>query len=157
MAWRTRYRRGSFRGAPFFLQRHDSLVGGRRVALHQYPLRDTPYPEDMGRVTKEVSFDAYAIGANYDFDRDALVAACNAPGPATLVHPYLGTMTVMCQACRVTETSGEGNIARLALTFVEAGMNNAPAVAVDHRASMLQSLTAVRNEIAQSFVNRFRI
>ena len=41
-------RPASFRGVAFEVESH-SESGGRRVELHEYPLRDTPYAEDLGK------------------------------------------------------------------------------------------------------------
>ena len=41
-------RPASFRGVAFEVGSH-SESGGRRVELHEYPLRDAPYAEDLGK------------------------------------------------------------------------------------------------------------
>ena len=41
-------RPASFRGVAFEVESH-SESGGRRIELHEYPLRDTPYAEDLGK------------------------------------------------------------------------------------------------------------
>ena len=42
MSWRDRLQKGRFRGAAFLIESHDA-GGGRRLALHEFPLRDEPY------------------------------------------------------------------------------------------------------------------
>jgi len=160
MTWRSRYRRGSFRGVPFYTSRHDSLLAGRRVANHEYPSEDDDipnYPEDVGSVTKEFTFDSYLLGEHYDFQRNALEAACNQRGTGTLVHPYRGSMEAICTSFRVVETSREGGIARIALTFLQGGRNSTPQVQIDHGASVATALAAASTAVANAFNSAFRL
>ncbi|WP_431355959.1 DNA circularization N-terminal domain-containing protein, partial [Algimonas porphyrae] len=48
MSWRDQLEKASFRGVPFHVSRSGGEVG-RRVQLTEYPLRDRPYAEDLGR------------------------------------------------------------------------------------------------------------
>ena len=50
MAWKDRLQEASFRGVPFKFEGEGSAVG-RRVETHEYPNRDKPYTEDLGKVT----------------------------------------------------------------------------------------------------------
>lgn len=120
MSWRERLQAGKFRTAAFEIDAHDQ-GGGRRLALHEYPLRDEPYAEDLGRKAREFSVDCYVVGADYMADRDAMLAALDEYGPGVLVHPYLGTQTVAVQSYRLRETTREGGMAMFSITFVEAG------------------------------------
>ena len=131
MAWRDRLLPASFRGAEFYVASHGSDAAGRRVAVHEYPGRDTPYVEDLGRRTSEYTLQAYVLGTDYDRARDALVAACALPGAGRLVHPTLGERWVACTGCTVSERTDEGGMARLALTLVEAGAARYPAATPD--------------------------
>ncbi len=72
MGWRENLRKGSFRGIPFFVD-SSSAGFGRRNVLHEYPLRDTPYAEDLGRAQKEFTVEATVIGDDYLRKRDALI------------------------------------------------------------------------------------
>lgn len=130
MAWRDNLRPGSFRGARFETEGHD-LETGRRGQLHQYPGRDRPYFEDLGRKAREFTIEVYVIGDDYITRRDALISECEKSGTGTLVHPYLGTFEVYCTACRISERMREGRMARLSLTFVEAGDRRFPTAATD--------------------------
>ncbi len=84
---------GSFRGAAFLVTT-DDLVFGRRVKVHEYPLRDKPYLEDMGPVPDQFTISVTVIGPTYEADRDALIKALNKPGPGELIHPKYGTFFV---------------------------------------------------------------
>lgn len=130
MSWREQLQAGKFRTAAFEIDAHEQ-GGGRRLALHEYPLRDEPYAEDLGRKAREFSMDCYVVGADYMADRDAMLAALDEYGPGVLVHPYLGTQTVAVQSYRLRETTREGGMAVFSITFVEAGRAVEPGNATD--------------------------
>ncbi len=70
MAWRDDLQGGSFRGVPFYTQHAGGKIG-RRVQLVEYPLKDTPNSEDMGRKARSFSIEAFVLGADYMSARDA--------------------------------------------------------------------------------------
>ncbi len=131
MAWQDDLIPASFRGVPFKIEAHEAEAAGRRLHVHEYPGRDEPYPEDLGKKTKEFEVTAYVIGDDYFAQRDALVDACDQPGAGALDHPYLGSRRVMCGGCKVSESTREGRMARVTMTFVDAGANRYPAATVD--------------------------
>ncbi|HCS4673821.1 TPA: DNA circularization N-terminal domain-containing protein, partial [Escherichia coli] len=49
MTWKDRLQDASFRGVPFKVE-EESAGAGRRVETHEYPNRDKPYTEDLGKV-----------------------------------------------------------------------------------------------------------
>ena len=118
--WREQLTPAAFRGVPFFVQAHEGDFG-RRVALHEYPGRDKPWAEDLGRRARTLSVEALVLGAGYMAQRDALLAAVEQAGAGTLKHPYLGELKVVVLECRLSESTAEGGQARFALQFVEAG------------------------------------
>ena len=120
MAWKERLQPASFRGIPFEVDSAE-LGGGRRLARHEYPLRNEPYAEDLGRKARTWTITAFLIGEDYDLVRNRLLRACEADGPGTLVHPYLGELQVLVESYRVSERKTEGRVARVTMTFAEAG------------------------------------
>lgn len=128
MSWRDRLQTGKFREAGFLIDTDDTALG-RRTVLHEYPLRDVPYAEDLGRRAREYAIECYVIGADYMDARDALMRALDAEGPGTLVHPYLGILRVAVKDARKRESTAEGGMARFSITFVEAGENIQPLAA----------------------------
>ena len=135
MAWRDNLVPASFRGAGFVVSDHEAPIAGRRVAVHEYPGRDEPYIEDLGRRTKRWEIEAFVVGDEYAEARDALIEACDMPGPGELVHPYLGSLQVACTACSLVERTREGRMARFTLSFVEAGENRFPTTGADTAAT----------------------
>ncbi|MBJ5519702.1 DNA circularization N-terminal domain-containing protein, partial [Salmonella enterica subsp. enterica serovar Meleagridis] len=86
MTWKDRLQDASFRGVPFKVEEENAGTG-RRVETHEYPNRDKPYTEDLGKVTFRPSITAYVVGDDCFDQRDRLIDALNKPGPGTLVHP----------------------------------------------------------------------
>jgi len=123
---------GKFRDAPFSLDSHQ-VTGGRRTIVHEYPLRDVPYAEDMGRAVKPFILQCYVVGDEYHLARDALITALDAPGPGVLIHPYLGTLNVQVETYQVTENARQGRRAIFSITFSEAGQNALPDIRTNTR------------------------
>jgi prophage DNA circulation protein len=118
MPWQDRMGPATFRGVPFFIAQAE-LMGGRRTVTHEYPLRDVPFVEDLGRRARRLPVEGYVIGPEYFTSRDALIAALEEQGPGSLVHPYFGTRTVACSGYSVRSSAEEGGIARFAIDFEE--------------------------------------
>jgi prophage DNA circulation protein len=97
--------------------------------VHEYPKRDTPYVEDMGRRARQWPVQGFIINPDYFPLRDALIAACETKGPGVLVHPYLGQLTVICDRYAMAEDRDEGGYCTFNFDFVEAG--KAASVTVD--------------------------
>ncbi len=156
MAWTDNLRAASFRGVPFKVESHDAQ-GGRRTVTHEFPQRDTPYVEDMGRRAKEFSVDAYVIGDDYMQQRDALMRACDEPGSAELVHPYLGTLSVVCTGWALRESKNEGRMARFSLSFVESGEAEFPSDTTDPIAQGWAAADIAEGATLDSFADLFSV
>lgn len=146
----------SFRGVPFYLLAHDAALG-RRVHLHEFPLRDTPFAEDLGRKSRAFSLDALVLGADYFGARNALMAAAEATGPGQLVHPYLGEMVVACTGCKLREGVTENGMARLTLEFVEAGAARFPTEVVGLGAAVVAKADYAAAAVQANFERRHAV
>jgi prophage DNA circulation protein len=118
--WRDQLRPASFRGAGFYVDL-GSRTSGRRVALHEFPHRDDPYAEDLGRRARRHTITAYCIGPFYKDDRDILVEALEAEVAGLYVHPTQGEFQVMVEAYSTAERREKGGYAEFEITFCEAG------------------------------------
>lgn len=136
MSWFDQLQQASFRGVPFGVLGSESRFG-RRVAVHQYPNRDKPYIEDLGRSTRKISLTGFLIenslvygGGDAFSQRDAMVAAAEAAGSGTLVHPTLGELTVSIPdgGLSVTEKWDQGRYFEIGFTFIESGERLFPSV-----------------------------
>lgn len=112
-------RPASFRGIPFSVESTD-LEAGRRVQVHEYPQRDKPFAQDMGRHTRRLEFDAFVVGADYINQANALLAAVEKVGAGQLVHPFFGSMSVNALPCKVVFDKAL-SFATFHFVFVEAG------------------------------------
>lgn len=119
-AWKQRLRPASFRGVGFKIE-VDTRAGGRRTVLFEFPKRDVPYAEDMGRRARRFSVTGYVIGPDYIDVRDRLIAALEQEGPGLLVHPLLGEDLVQPDPYTVRESRRLGGMAEFEMVFVEAG------------------------------------
>lgn len=156
MPWPDRYQKGKFRDAEFVTERHD-LSGGRRVALHQYPKRDLPLAEDMGRAAEGYQLELFVRGADYMVARDALLSALRAQGAGTLVHPYLGTMKVAVRQFRMQESTREGGSARFSVDFVEAGENTFPQASANTGAQVVTRANAASAVVQTQFPTQYAV
>ena len=120
--WKARLVPASFGGVEFKVD-VSARVGGRRTVLHEFPKRDTPYAEDMGRAAKRFTIAGYVIGGDYFDQRDALIDALETEGAGTLIHPTMGEFQVNPGPYNVTEHRERGRIAEFEMSFVEAGSN----------------------------------
>ncbi|MDI9240734.1 DNA circularization N-terminal domain-containing protein [Lysobacter sp. LF1] len=150
MSWRDHYRTASFRGVEFRVDGHKAGYGRRQV-VHEYAQRDTPFTEDLGRKPREFSVDGYVVGLDYHLQRDRIIDACEVGGPGELVHPYRGSLHVVCTGLSVQESKSEGGIAYLSFSFVEAGEARYPADSVDGVSSVSSAAQGVLDAAQSAF------
>jgi len=127
--WRNKYQQAQFRWAIFFVE-SDARAGGRRVALHQYPKRNVPYAEDMGRSANHFTVQGYLIGLSkaqgdsYLSLKDDLISCLEQDGPGVLQLPLpygKKTVKVMVQTYTITESRERGGICTVDMDFIEYG------------------------------------
>lgn len=136
MSWFDQLQQASFRGVPFGVQGAQGKFG-RRVALHEYPNRDKPYVEDMGRSTRKITLTGFLVenslvygGGDVFAQRDAMVSAAETAGKGTLVHPTLGELQVSVPdgGLTVSERWDQGRYFELGFSFIESGDRLFPTV-----------------------------
>jgi prophage DNA circulation protein len=154
--WRSQLLDASFRGVKFFVSGHQYGVGRRNV-VHQYPLRENPYVEDMGMDADEFTIEGYIVqrkenAFNYFVDRNNLIKALKTKGPGLLVHPFLGNQTVnVVGKTTIREDFREGGIVRFTMSFVIAGSNRYPAPQVSPKDNVDKAADAAENYFLDSF------
>ena len=128
-AWWLQLQPGSWRGVGFVMD-VAQVRAGRRVAIHEYPYRDTAWVEDLGKLPRRFGVQAYLIGDDVYAQRDAMVAACEAAGPGSLVHPTMGTQQVVLLDFQVEDRRERGRYVEVSLAFMLAGDIRFPATAI---------------------------
>lgn len=96
--WPATLAPASYRGAHFFVE-HDEVETGRRLVVHQFPHKDEPYVEDLGRDANKISVTAYVVGDDADGQERSLRTACESKGPAMLVLP-IDRMLAHCESAK---------------------------------------------------------
>ena len=135
MTWRDELRPASWRGLACHVEAAEAQ-GGRRLALHEFPLRDDPYPEDLGRKARAWSVTAFLLGAEVLSAARAFAAALEEAGSGTWVDPWRGDVAAVVESYSWRQSSREGGIARFEIQFREAGQAAYPALAPDHSAAV---------------------
>lgn len=147
--WTESLNKASFRGVPFAIYGGDARFG-RRLALHEYPGRDKPYIEDMGRATRRIRMTGFLVtdsliygGGDVLAQRDALVAAVEQPGLGALMHPTLGALNVSVPAegLSVIERWDMGRYFEISIIFIESGDRVFPSI-TSSSGSLLDKLAA---------------
>lgn len=155
-AWRSAYRQGSFRGASFSTEESE-VQGGRRVATHEYPQRDEPFAEDLGRKARRFRLDCFVAGPEYRTARDRLLDALEAPGPGELIHPFRGPMSVAVDDFSYRESAIGGGVCAFSISFVEAGQPVSAPISIDTGAAIAQLLARTPAIAAENFDRRFSV
>lgn len=110
----------SFGGFPFKVEKEKDPFG-KKLVIHEFPLRDDPFIEDLGNASRHFDLTAYLASDTCDVEATALQATLLAFGPAILVLPDQGP--VICffkNGTRDRERDREGYVA-FSLSFVSQG------------------------------------
>lgn len=144
----------SFRGVAFEVEASGITVG-RRTVVHEYPQRDRPYVEDMGRATRNITLQCFVVGSDYLEQAQALMHELEEPGPGTLIHPWLGEMEVtITSVSELLFDQGLG-VASVTITATEAGDLEFPAVTADEDTEALEAADAVEKSAVDKFCEDF--
>jgi prophage DNA circulation protein len=130
-AWRDGMMPASFRNAEFHVEAA-TQESGRRIIIHEFPKRDLPYSEDMGRKAVEFTVRGYCIAypfntnnilyqRDYRIPRDILITELERDGEGVLQLPHLPPVMVVPQRYRITEERRFGGYCVFDMTFAERG------------------------------------
>jgi prophage DNA circulation protein len=144
----------SFRGIIFHVET-GSRLSGRRTVVHEYPKRNDPYAEDMGRQARRWNFQGYLIyrPSNpmyvYTSQRYALYSALESDDVGTLVHPVLapGGVQAMCERYTMVENRTRGGFTEFEMQFVESGTPGNSLAFVNTIAQVLSQVANVDSAI----------
>lgn len=155
MSRTDRLQPASFRGVAFRVD-SDDLQVGRRTVLHEYPGRDTPSVEDMGRETREYAISAYLIGPDFIAERDRLIEALEQAGPGELVSPWYGRMNVVVMGKqRISHSKADGGMCVVSFTFVESGEDEWPTSTPTGSSLLAGRSTSLLDRAQSAFASAF--
>lgn len=152
MSWIDQLRQASFRSVPFLVETAER-DGGRRVVVHELLSRPIPIVEDLGLATRRHAISAYVVGDDVQAQRDRLIRALEIEGIGTLIHPYLGSLSVSVESVRLLQTTREGRVARFGIVFVESDVPGTEA-RTSPRAAVAESSSALETAAADDFAER---
>ena len=135
-SWFQQLQPGSWRGVPFVLDAGDTAAG-RRVAIHEYPYRDDAWAEDLGKLPRRFTIQAFIVGDDCYQRRDDMLRACETAGAGTLVHPTLGSIQVVLLEFGCADRRERGRVVEFQFTFIVAGDVKYPATSIATGANVL--------------------
>lgn len=140
----------SFRGVIFHVET-GNRASGRRAAMHEYPKRNEPYAEDMGRHARRFSFSGYLIYRpsnplyQYTVQRVRLLNALEQDDAGRLVHPVFAPgsgMLVLCERYSMVESRERGGYTQFEMQFAEAGSPGNSITATDASGNVASKASA---------------
>lgn len=156
MSWRDRLQPGTIGGLDFHTERA-SGNGGRRLVVHEYPLQDIYYVEDMGPSAGSQRLTVFLVGADYDLARDELIKLLDSEGPHTLVHAYLGTLRVHIQRYEWAITTRKGGYVQFNLEILLAGKRKYPQPGNANAKALQAACNGCSTAVQQRFTEQFSV
>lgn len=157
-AWRDDLMPASFRNALFHCE-GNARESGRRIVEHEFPKKDLPYAEDMGRMARSFTIRAYLIVfqreqdslfmKDYRIPRDRLIDALEREGPGELQLPTQSKQIVVCTRYRLNEEERFGGYCTMDITFQEYGVDPLFYTAPSNTASSLNSAAGALRQQTQ--------
>ena len=159
--WRDQLLPATFANQQFHVEAN-SREGGQRAVTHEFPKRDLPYTETMGRKAMGFTVRAYFIAypfntsqplyqRDYRTPRNNLIKVLDAGQAGLLQLPTQAPMMVVCLQYRMTEEDRFGGYCTVDMTFIEYGktQNPAPDVGAALLAASTSLISVVMNAMAQ--------
>jgi prophage DNA circulation protein len=154
--WLKTLWRASYKGTPFFVE-NDEEDGGRRIVIHQFPMRDDPYLEDLGEDKRGFEVEAYVASDSADSDAGSLVVTCATRGAGILVLPTHGPILVRCLNFRRKRAKDRHGYICISLEFVREGASS-PLVSVAMLANQIfVAADFLSLSIAASFLSNITV
>lgn len=136
--WRDELLPASFRGIRF-LTDQAAVPIGMKGQLHEFPQRDDPFFEQLGKQSQIHTMTAWIIGDDCFVRRDKLLEALETPGAGELVHPWLGRMSVKAGDCKMNHSRREGGLVAFDLTFYPDKPRQFPVARVNTQQQVVKS------------------
>ncbi|WDH24111.1 DNA circularization protein [Pseudomonas chlororaphis] len=160
--WRDQLLPASFRGVSFLIPL-TSVPVGMKGQLHEFPQRDMPFFEQLGKQAQVHKMTAWIIGDDCFERRDKLIEALETPGGGELVHPWLGRLQVKAGECDMSHDLTAGGMVVFDLTFYPDMPLKMPGAKVNTQAQVVNSSESLltsslnRYKTAMATVNKARL
>lgn len=162
--WSERLQPASFRGIPFGVLDGESRFGRKNV-VHEYPYRDQPWIEDMGKSARVIGITGFLVEnggyltgsvkgpGSVIGQRDRLIAAAeSATDLSLLVHPTYGQLKVnLVGPLVVTEAWDRGRVFEIRFSFIESGARLFPSNSASTKDAVDAECKKVDYAMAQDF------
>lgn len=153
MAYVSNLRPASFRGVSFDVQK-TVLSVGRRVQVFEYPQRDVPFVEDLGKSARTITVTVMTTGVDYISRMKKVIAALEKEGSGRYVDPWLGAMNVTPKAAS-SPTFSSTHVASITITFVESGEYKFPNALIDTGSLCEKAAQKLKDSALGVFVKDF--
>ncbi len=141
---------GVYRGIPLSIV-DISSDHGRRVLEYLFPGVDLAAYDDFGLGPSGISIEALYVGDDYRVRARLLAKAFETPGPAMLIHPWLGPMQViMEEPAQIRFSERELRVVRVSARFKRAPSSSASSFSGGLLPSALISFTSAVTSLAAS-------
>lgn len=110
----------SYKGVPFRVEK-DTAPDGRRLVVHEFPNRDLPFVEDLGRKAGSFDVTAYVAGDAALVSAQALRALARQRGAGPLILPLDGPVRAHLQDIKRAFEKDKLGFVAFDLTFVREG------------------------------------
>ncbi|MHC8399483.1 DNA circularization protein [Pseudomonas sp. MDT1-17] len=160
--WRAAVLPASFRGVSFLIPQ-TSVPVGMKGPLHEFPQRDTPFFEQMGKQAQVHKMTAWVVGDDCFERRDKLIEALQTPGAGELVHPWLGRLQVKVGECEMGHERTQGGMVTFELTFYPDLPLKSPSAKVNTQQQLVKSSNSLldaslgRYQSSMATVNKARL
>ena len=167
--WMDQLRPASYKGIPFGVLA-SAVKFGRKNVIHNYPLRDTVWVEDLGRAARRITMEGFLVEnaaylQTYFHElgspsssviewRKNLIVACEASGDGELIHPTLGRLRVSLLDIEVSEQWDEGRVFKIRFTFLEGGQRIFPGNTTSTPDDVDSKSKDANDKIKQDFAKR---
>ena len=130
---------------------------GRRIVSREFPNRDIPGDEDIGKGRREFKIVGFVVGEDWQRQRDRLIAAAERKGPRRLTHPTFGELEVRVprKGLQIGEDSEALRMVSFTLTVLEAGRLAFPTARPSDTGPSYSAAAAMNDTAAEVFLERF--
>jgi len=175
MSWRDNLISASFKGATFYVKKHDMEIGRNAVIYKKYkPEKNSAgkpydrtgtklgYIKDAGPIPDAFKLEGYVIqNADNDFDyfaeRDNLIKQLKSSGAGPLRHPWYGEINVQAGKSRITESfDNNAGMCIFQMEFTQKGLESFKKIPGDYNARVDAAAAKANASIGDNFFGNFK-